>query len=62
MRIVRNGFVEIRGLSSETKPTGEVAITGTGYSATIGEGDTYLEIDTGDLYIYDGSAWGKLGS
>ena len=62
MKITRNnGFIEIRGLSTETKPTGEVAITGSGYSGTIAQGDSFLEIDTGKLYMHDGSAWVELG-
>lgn len=61
MKIANGNFIEIRGKSTETKPTGEVTITGTAYTVTIGEGDTFLEIDTGDLYVYDGAEWGLLG-
>lgn len=44
-------YVEIAGASSETKPA-----TG------IVDGSTFLETDTGDLYVYNetGSAWVKL--
>lgn len=44
-------YVEIAGASSETKPT-------TGIAA----GSTFLETDTGDLYVFNeaGSAWVKL--
>lgn len=44
-------YVEIAGASTETKPT-----TG------IVDGSTFLETDTGDLYVYneEGSAWVKF--
>lgn len=43
-------YAEIAGASSETKPT-----TG------IVDGSTFLETDTGDLYVYNeaGAAWVK---
>lgn len=43
-------YAEIAGASSETKPT-----TG------IVDGSTFLETDTGDLYVFNetGSAWVK---
>ena len=35
--------VELRGLSTDTKPT-----------ENIDNGSTYIEIDTGKIYLYDG--------
>lgn len=35
---------DLRGISTDAKPTAE-------------KGSTFLEIDTGDLYGYNGSAW-----
>lgn len=62
MKAVRNdGFTEIRGLSTETKPTTVIAIADTSNSAVITIGDTFLEVDTGDLYVYDGTEWAVLG-
>jgi hypothetical protein len=40
-----------RGLSTETKPT-------TGLSV----GDEWVEIDTGAVYIWDGSQWKSAGA
>ena len=44
-------YVEMAGASSETKP-----VTG------IVDGSTFLETDTGDLYVFSeaGAAWVKL--
>lgn len=39
-------IVELRGLSTDTKPT---EING----KTINNGSTFIEIDTGKLYFYD---------
>ena len=39
-------FVEIRGLSTDDKPTEY-------YDKEIGNGSTYIEIDTGKIYMYD---------
>lgn len=46
-----NRYIELTGNSTETKPT-----------ANIIDGSTFLETDTGDLYIYNesGAAWVKL--
>lgn len=38
--------VELRGLSTDTKPT-EI------YGKKIDNGSTFIEIDTGDIYFYD---------
>ncbi len=41
--------MEIRGLSTDTKPTTDVYV-----------GTMFLEIDTGDVYVYEGSStWTK---
>lgn len=42
-------LVELRGLSSDTKPT--VIQNG-----DIENGSSFIEIDTGKLYLYDGSS------
>ena len=39
-------IVELRGLSTDTKPT---EING----KTINNGSTFIEIDTGNIYFYD---------
>ena len=41
---VAGGYV---GYSNETKPTGK-------------KGETFLELDTLDVYIHDGSGWVKI--
>lgn len=41
---------EYRGLSTDTKPT---------ETATVNS--LFLELDTGDFYYFDGSAWQKVG-
>lgn len=41
---------EIRGLSSETKPTSI-------YGENIAEGSSFFEYDTFGMYFYDGIAW-----
>lgn len=38
-------YVEYRGLSTDTKPAGERV------------GETYFEIDTANVYMWDGSHW-----
>lgn len=47
---------DLRGLSTDTKPTN---LTGYG---DVPNGSTFLEIDTGDIYAYDadGESWNKL--
>ena len=39
--------VELRGLSTDTKPTSLIG-------GNIDNGSTFIEIDTQDIYIYDG--------
>lgn len=43
--IFNNDVFDIRGLSTDTKPTDKPV------------GSFFLEIDTGDLYIWDGTLW-----
>ena len=40
---------EIRGTSQETKPTSRIA-----------EGSVFIEIDTGNVYFFDGANWNKF--
>ena len=40
---------EYKGLSTDTKPT------------TCAVNSLFLEMDTGDFYYFDGSAWQKVG-
>lgn len=50
--LVEGGYqdvVEFRGSSNDVKPT-----------KGIGTGSLFLEIDTGDIYIFSGSAWTEL--
>jgi hypothetical protein len=46
-------FVEYAGLSTDTKPT-EGLVTGS----------TFMEVDTGDVYLFDevSETWKKVGS
>jgi hypothetical protein len=39
------------GLSTDTKPTEDVA-----------PNSLFLELDTGDFYYFDGSDWAKVGA
>ena len=39
------------GLSTDTKPTEDVDIN-----------TLFLELDTGDFYYFDGTAWAKVGA
>lgn len=41
---------ELAGLSTDTKPTDGVATNA-----------LFLELDTGDFYYFDGTAWAKVG-
>lgn len=41
-------YVELAGDSTDTKPTSGIA-----------EGSVCKEVDTGDIYLFDGSAWVK---
>lgn len=45
-----NGPHEYLGLSTDNKPTARVAIN-----------SLFLELDTGDVYYFDGSTWSKVG-
>ena len=45
-------YMEYSGLSTETKPE----------PAYIKNGSLFLELDTGDVYYYDGSDWAKVGA
>ena len=45
------GDMSYQGLSTDTKPTEDVAIN-----------SLFLELDTGDFYYFDGSDWNKVGS
>ena len=44
------GGVEFAGLSTDTKPTTGIEVN-----------SLFLELDTGDFYYFDGSAWAKVG-
>lgn len=46
---------ELKGLSTDTKPTGEVN------GKKVGVNSLFLELDTGDVYYFTGSAWTKIG-
>ena len=41
-------YVELEGVSTDTKPT-----------ENIGVNSKFYELDTGDFYYFDGSAWQK---
>lgn len=46
-------YVELAGLSTEEKPTGGIVT-----------GSTFMEADTGDVYVYaegDTPSWNKIG-
>lgn len=45
-------LVEYLGSSSETKPT----------DSNLKVGSMFLEIDTGDIYFYNGTTWAKPGA
>ena len=45
-------ITELIGLSADEKPTGE----------NIGLYSLFLELDTGDMYYFDGSAWQQVGA
>lgn len=42
--------MELCGLSTDTKPTEGIATNA-----------LFLELDSGDFYYYDGTAWAKVG-
>lgn len=41
---------DLRGLSTDEKPTNDVA-----------PNTLFLEVDTGKFYYFDGESWGKVG-
>ena len=45
-------YFEFAGLSTDTKPTAQVST-----------GSTFLEVDTGDVYLFDetSESWSKVG-
>ena len=45
----RTDVLEFSGLSEDEKPT------------DCGVNSLFLELDTGDLYFFDGVSWGKVG-
>ena len=46
---------DFKGLSTDTKPTGEFG------GREIAVNSLFLELDTGEFYYYDGSDWNKVG-
>ena len=44
------GEVELKGLSTDTKPTDGIAPNA-----------LFLELDTGDFYYFDGTTWQAVG-
>ena len=46
---------ELKGLSTDSKPTDEVN------GRKVGVNSVFLELDTGDLYYFTGSSWAKVG-
>lgn len=47
---------EFKGLSTDSKPTGEVN------GKKVGVNSLFLELDTGDMYYFDGSDWNEVGA
>lgn len=47
--------MELKGLSTDSKPTEEFS------GAKVGVNSLFLELDTGDVYYFTGSAWTKVG-
>lgn len=51
MAISLNGAnADYMGLSTDTKPTEDIPVN-----------TLFLELDTGDFYYFDGTAWEKVG-
>ncbi len=51
MAVTLNGAnADYMGLSTDTKPTEGIAVN-----------TLFLELDTGDFYYFDGTAWEKVG-
>lgn len=48
------GDFELKGLSTDTKPT-EIG------GRTVGVNSLFLEVDTLDIYYFDGTSWNKAG-
>ena len=48
--------LELKGLSTDTKPTE----TFSGYK--VGENSVFIELDTGDIYYLSGGAWTRMGN
>ncbi len=46
-----SNYVELEGDSQDTKPTDGIGVN-----------SKFYELDTGDTYYFDGSAWVKIGS
>ena len=46
---------ELKGLSTDVKPTETFS------GAKVGVNSLFFELDTGDLYYFTGSAWSKVG-
>ena len=44
------GHVELMGLSTDAKPT-DVSVN-----------SLFIELNTGDIYYFDGSVWAKVGA
>ena len=50
-KLARNTlYVELEGESSDSKPTEDIGVN-----------SKFFELDTGDEYYFDGSAWNKVG-
>ena len=47
--------MELKGLSTDSKPTTTFS------GANVGVNSLFFELDTGDLYYFTGSAWSKVG-
>ena len=47
---LRDKYVELAGLSTDQKPT-DVAVN-----------SLFLELNTGDFYYFNGTAWAKVGA
>ena len=45
------GEVELKGLSTDTKPTEGIAVN-----------SLFVELDTLDIYYFDGETWKKAGA
>ncbi len=49
-KLVHNSaYVELEGESTDTKPTEDIGVN-----------SKFHELDTGDVYYFDGSAWSKV--